>query len=84
MTTHPSYSYLKNPMDGGTCRATVHRVAKSWTGLKRLSACTQETRALNHLLSNRVRFTMRSPHEQNLHSQDEHQVLGVLMWNRHF
>ena len=25
------YSCLQNPMDGGTWRATVHRVAKSWT-----------------------------------------------------
>ena len=24
------YSYLGNPMDGGTWRATVHRVVKSW------------------------------------------------------
>ena len=26
-------SYLGNPMDGGTGRATVHGVAKSWTQL---------------------------------------------------
>ena len=25
------FSCLKNPMDRGTWRATVHRVAKSWT-----------------------------------------------------
>ena len=25
------YSYLENPMDRGTWRATVHRVTKSWT-----------------------------------------------------
>ena len=25
------YSYLKNSMDRGAWRATVHRVAKSWT-----------------------------------------------------
>ena len=31
------YSCLENPMDGGAWRATVHRVAKSWTRLKRLS-----------------------------------------------
>ena len=48
-------------MDRGTWQATVHRVAKSWTWLKRLTACTQETRALNHLLSDRVRFTLRTP-----------------------
>ena len=25
------YSCLENPMDRGTCQATVHGVAKSWT-----------------------------------------------------
>ena len=34
------YSCLENPMDGGAWQVTVHRVAKSWTQLKRLS--TQE------------------------------------------
>ena len=28
------YSYLENSMDRGAWRATVHRVAKSWTQLK--------------------------------------------------
>ena len=31
------YSCLKNPTDRGAWQATVHRVAKSWTQLKRLS-----------------------------------------------
>jgi len=31
------YSWLKNPMDRGTWWATVYKVAKSWTRLKRLS-----------------------------------------------
>ena len=31
------YSYLENPMDRGAWRATVHRVAKRRTWLKRLS-----------------------------------------------
>ena len=31
------YSCLENPMDRGTGRATVHRVAKSQTKLKRFS-----------------------------------------------
>ena len=30
-------SCLENPMDKGTLRVTVHRVAKRWTQLKRLS-----------------------------------------------
>ena len=33
-------SCLENPMDRGAWRATVHRVAKSWTWLKRLSMHT--------------------------------------------
>ena len=32
------YSCLENPMDRGAWRATVHRVATSQTGLKRLSS----------------------------------------------
>ena len=28
------YSCLKSPMDRGSCQATVHGVAKSWTQLK--------------------------------------------------
>ena len=31
------YSCLENPMDRGAWGATVHRVAQSWTRLKRLS-----------------------------------------------
>ena len=34
MATH--FSCLENPMDRGAWRATVHRVAKSWTRLKLL------------------------------------------------
>ena len=33
----PQYSCLENPMDRGAWWATVHRVAKNQTGLKRLS-----------------------------------------------
>ena len=32
------YSCLENPMDGGTCWATVHGVAKSWTGMSDLTS----------------------------------------------
>ena len=32
------YSYLKNPIDRGSWQATVHRVTKSQTRLKQLSA----------------------------------------------
>ena len=34
------YPCLENPMDRGAWQATVHRVAKSWTRLKRLSMHT--------------------------------------------
>ena len=33
------YSRLENPVDRGVWRATIHRVAKSWTWLKWLSMC---------------------------------------------
>ena len=35
------YSCLENPMDRGAWWATVHRLAKSWTRLKRLNAHTR-------------------------------------------
>ena len=43
------YSCLENPMGRGAWRAVVHRVAKSWTQLKRLSmhACS------SHYMSNK-------------------------------
>ena len=37
------YSCLENPMDRGTCWATVYRVTRSWTGLK----CAQTTYIYN-------------------------------------
>ena len=41
MATHSSiYSFLKNPIDRGAWHATVHRVAQSWTQMKRLSTHT--------------------------------------------
>ena len=33
------YCSLENPMDSGAWWASVHGIAKSWTRLKRLSAC---------------------------------------------
>ena len=35
------YSCLENPMDGGAWQATVHRVAKSWTGLSDFTLCSK-------------------------------------------
>ena len=34
MATLLQYSCLEDPMDRGAWQATVHRVAKSWAGLK--------------------------------------------------
>ena len=39
------YSYLENPMDRRAWRATIHRVAKSRTRLKRLSSMHAHTLA---------------------------------------
>ena len=36
------YSCLENPIDRGVWQATVHRVARSWTGLKQLSTYKQQ------------------------------------------
>ena len=44
IATHSSILAWRNPMDGGAWWATVHRVAKSWTWLKRLST-TQKDRS---------------------------------------
>ena len=42
------YSCLKNPMDRGAWWATVHRVAQSWTQLKRLSMHTSKASRMSH------------------------------------
>ena len=46
------YSCLENPMDRGAWRATVHRVAKSRTRLKRLSTamCIGEMFRFNQMV----------------------------------
>ena len=43
------YSRLKNFMDRGGWRVTIHRVAKSWTKLKRLSTHTHMRNLYNTL-----------------------------------
>ena len=40
MATPLQYSCLENPVDRGAWWATVHRVTKSWTRLKRLNKKT--------------------------------------------
>ena len=39
------YSCLENPMDRGAWQATVHRVPKSWTWLKRLRTPSDQIRS---------------------------------------
>ena len=58
------YSCLENPLDRGTWKATVHRVAKSQTRLKRLSMHA-------HIRSSMVPFEKINKNELNsLHSQE--------------
>ena len=45
------YSCLENPTVRGAWRATVPRVAKSWTQLKRQHTCT-ESDGIDHSFSN--------------------------------
>ena len=42
------YSCLENPMDGGTCRPTVHGVAKSWTWRRFHSQVVLDMFIFNH------------------------------------
>ena len=42
------YSCLENPMDRRVWSTMVHRVAKSWTGLKRLSKHTHIMTCVHH------------------------------------
>ena len=54
------YSCLENPMDRGTWRATVHRVTKSWTWLKRLSTqhkiCMIPGKELDHVTAFHINY----------------------------
>ena len=43
------YSYLENPVDRGAWQATVHRVTKSWTRLRRLSTQVHGCRAQGNI-----------------------------------
>ena len=54
MATHSS-SWLENPLDRRARRATIHRVAKSWTWLKQLSTWKKE----KPLVGDRRRARMR-------------------------
>ena len=48
--TSLQYSCLGNPMDGGACRVTGHRVTKSWTQLSADTHIHTHTHAHEHAL----------------------------------
>ena len=57
------YSCLENPTGQRSLRATVHRVVKSWTWLKRLSTCTHthiHTHAHTHSKSHMATYTCQA------------------------
>ena len=60
------YSCLENPMDRGTWRATVCRVAKSWIWLKRLSSCSLSH---THTLKTIQRYTGTQTHAQRSYAR---------------
>ena len=47
------YSCLENPMDRGAQHTTVHKVAQSWTQLKRLSMHTHISKVMLKILQAR-------------------------------
>ena len=51
MATQLQYSCLENPMDRGAWWATVHRVTKSYTRLKRLSMYAHSLSVLDNMFS---------------------------------
>ena len=70
------YSCLENPMDRGAWRATVHRVAKSWTRLKRLTTHTHTCRPIR---TSRTNTKKRCPfHHRGLECKSrKKEILGV-------
>ena len=46
------YSCLKNPVDRGARRVTVHGIAKSWTRLKQVSTHTCTVQSSRSVMSN--------------------------------
>ena len=54
MATHSSFFCPENPLDRGAWQATVDRVAKSWTQLKRLSMHAR----LNHWTTGKSQWWM--------------------------
>jgi len=60
------YSCLENPMDRGARHTTVHKVAQSWTQLKRLSMHTHISKVMLKILQARFQqyVTWELPHVQ--------------------
>ena len=51
MAIHSSILAWRNPLDRGAWGATVHRVTKTWTGLKQLSTHAQVKNNVNICLT---------------------------------
>ena len=71
------YSCLENPIDRGAWRATVHRVTKSRTGLKRLSIHTPDS-------LEPTQADIQQKLEANKHypiSVESHAALSVILGN---
>ena len=56
MATHSSIFGVENPMDRGVWWATVHRVTKSCTELKRFSTHTTRFMLVNQLFKIKLNF----------------------------
>ena len=56
MVTHSSILGVENPMGRGAWWATVHRVTKSWTGLKRCGTHTARFMLVNQAFKIKLNF----------------------------
>ena len=79
MAANPlQYSCLAKPMDRGAWRATVYRVAKSWTRLKRVS--THAHVGLWRNIRNRCTKFVIISIEENVVEDGVHYIFVLLMW----
>ena len=78
MAANPlQYSCLAKPMDRGAWRATVYRVAKSWTRLKRVS--THAHVGLWRNIRNRCTKFVIISIEENVVEDGVHYIFVLLM-----
>ena len=78
------YSSLENSMDRGAWRATIHRVTKSWTSLKRLSTHASGIKSSKFprwfWLQHSLRTTEAEMHFWTTKSFTENQITYTFMW----